>query len=69
MIQTAITVLRGWRGNCDIKILLYDCVDGKPSPEDITEVTDYVVGYTCKGSETLAVERETLTDIIMRYVV
>ena len=67
MIQTAITALRGWRGNCDIKILLYDCLDGEPTPEDITEVTDYVVAYACKGNETLAIEREMIKDIIMRY--
>ena len=68
MIQTPITALRGWRGNCDIKILLYDCRDGEPSPEDIAEVTDYVVAYACKGNETLSIERETMRDIIMRYV-
>ena len=68
MIQTPLNALRGWRGNCDIKILLYDCHEGEPTPEDIAEVTDYVVAYACKGNETLAVERETLKTIIMRYV-
>ena len=68
MIQTPLHALRGWRGNCDIKILLYDCHEGEPTPEDIAEVTDYVVAYACKGNETLAVERETLKTIIMRYV-
>ena len=66
MIQTPLHVLRGWRGNCDIKVLLYDCHEGQPTPEDIAEVTDYVVAYACKGNETLATERDTLRGIIAR---
>ena len=66
MIQTPINVLKGWRGNCDIKVLLYDCHDGEPTPEDIAEVTDYIVACACKGNETSAVERETLKNIITR---
>ena len=42
MIQTPLNVLRGWRGNCDIKVLLYDCHDSEPTPEDIAEVTDLI---------------------------
>ena len=30
MIQTPLHALRGWRGNCDINILLYDCHEGEP---------------------------------------
>ena len=66
MIQTPLNVLRGWRGNCDIKVLLYDCHDSEPTPEDIAEVTDYVVAYACKGNETLATERDTITAIVHR---
>lgn len=66
MIQTPLNVLRGWRGNCDIKVLLYDCHDSEPTPEDIAEVTDYVVAYACKGNETLATERDTITAIVNR---
>ena len=51
MIQTPLNVLRGWRGNCDIKVLLYDCHDSEPTPEDIAEVTDYVVACACKGAK------------------
>ena len=66
MIQTPLNVLRGWRGNCDIKVLLCDCHDSEPTPEDIAEVTDYVVAYACKGNETLATERDTITAIVNR---
>ena len=46
MMQTPLHALRGWRGNCDIKILLCDCHEGEPTPEeDIAEavVADCVV--------------------------
>ena len=64
--QTSLSLLRGWRGNCDIKILIYSSPDGQPDPEDIAAVTDYVVAYCCKGNETLAVEKETLRDFILK---
>jgi hypothetical protein len=65
LIQTALHVLRGWRGNCDFKILLYASSDGKPDAEEISRVTDYVVAYQCKGNETAKVERELLRDFIL----
>lgn len=64
--QTSLNLLRGWRGNCDMKILLYCSPNGVPDPEDIAAVTDYVVAYCCKGNETLAVEKETLKDFILK---
>lgn len=66
MHQTPLHVLRGWRGNCDLKVLLYASPDGNPDPEEISRVTDYIVGYCCKGNETLAIERETLRDFILK---
>ena len=67
LIQTPLHALRGWRGNCDIKVLLCDCHEGQPTPEDISEVTDYyVVACACKGNETLATERDTLRGIVAR---
>ena len=66
MVQTPLHVLRGWRGNCDFKILLYASFDGKPDAEEISRVTDYVVAYQCKGNETSKVERELLRDFILK---
>jgi len=66
LVQTPLHVLRSWRGNCDIKILLYRSASGQPDPEEIANVTDYVVAYACKGNETIAVERETLKDFILK---
>jgi hypothetical protein len=66
LVQTPLHVLRSWRGNCDVKILLYSSTCGEVDPEEIANVTDYVVAYACKGSETIAVEREILKDFILK---
>lgn len=64
MVQTPLFILRGWRGNCDFRILLYSSPNGKPDAEEISTVTDYVIGYQCKGSETIKTERVLLRDFI-----
>lgn len=63
--QTPLHVIRGWRGNCDLKVLIYCNPSGIPHPDEISEVTDYVCAYCCKGNETIAIERETLRDFIL----
>lgn len=64
--QTPYHVLRGWRANCDIKILLYSSRVNDPDLVEIAMVSDYVVAYACKGSETLKIEREILKDFILK---
>lgn len=64
--QTPLYVLRGWRANCDIKILLYSTHVDHPDLEEIAQVSDYLVAYACKGSETLRVERDTLKEFILK---
>ena len=64
LVQTPLHILRGWRGNCDFKILLYSSNDGQPDAEEISKVTDYVVAYQCKGNETTKVERVMMGDFI-----
>ena len=63
-VQTPITMLRGWRGNCDIKILLYQSSTDSPDPVEIAKVTDYVVSYACKGNEKMQVEKDIMKDMI-----
>lgn len=66
--QTPEDVLRVWRGNCDVQILIYnsgytmDTID----PADIARVTDYVVAYACKGNKTLKQERIENRNLILR---
>lgn len=64
--QVPLYVLRGWRANCDIKILLYSTRVDDPDLEEIAQVSDYIVAYACKGSETLKVEREILKEFILK---
>ena len=64
--QTPLYVLRGWRGNCDIRILIYSSPVNDPNLEEIARVSDYIVAYACKGSETLKVEREILKEFILK---
>lgn len=64
--QTPLHVLRGWRGNCDVKVLLYASDSDNPDLEEIAQVSDYVVAYACKGSETIKVEREILKDFVLK---
>ena len=65
MVQAPLSILRGWRGNCDFRILLYSSADGRPDAEEISTVTDYVIGYQCKGNETLKTERELLGEFVL----
>ena len=64
--QTPLFVLRGWRANCDIKILIYSSPINDPNLEEIVRVSDYIVAYACKGSETLKVEHEILKEFILK---
>ena len=63
--QTSLYLAQIWRGNVDIKPLLYKSNPLYPDYEDIVEVTDYVIGYEMKGGETLKVKRRNLTSFIM----
>ena len=68
MLQTSFDVLRVWRANCDVAVLLYETDPMKPDPAEIAKVTDYVVAYASKGNSTLAVEKELVSRFIMRCV-
>lgn len=64
--QTSKDMLCSWRANCDIQILVYDSDPDNPDVKEISRVTDYVVGYTCKGGTTLQEERETNKSLVMK---
>lgn len=67
LVQTSEDVLRGWRGNCDIQLLIYESPPEKMDPSEIARVTDYVVAYNCKGNKTLKQEREIYASLVLRY--
>ena len=69
LTQCSESLLRSWRANCDIQILFYDSDPKSPDAEEISEVTDYVVGYCCKGNHTHHDEKKQMQALIMRYVI
>jgi GTPase SAR1 family protein len=58
-------LVQGWRANCDIQILLYDCDPCNPDPEEIARVTDYIVAYQCKGNDSFQKERDGVKEYIL----
>lgn len=66
LVQTSEDLLQSWRGNCDIQILLYNSSLDKIDTQDIAQVTDYVVAYSCKGNASMKEEREQTKELIMR---
>ena len=63
--QTSTALLQGWRGNCDVQMLVYKCDPKKPDSSEIARVTDYVASYSCKGNYSLKEERQHNRDLIM----
>jgi hypothetical protein len=45
MVQTSLCLTQVWRGNVDVKLLLYQLGPLNPDTEDIVTCSDYLVGY------------------------
>ena len=58
--------LQSWRANCDIQMLIYDCHPKHPDCDEISKVSDYIVGYNTKGNETLSQEKKRIKELILR---
>ena len=65
IVASSRWLLQGWRANCDIQVLLYDCNPFYPNPEEIARVTDYIVAYACKGNETFVEEKNHMRSLIL----
>jgi hypothetical protein len=48
--------------------LLYESNPKCPNAKEIATVTDYVIGYACKGNATLNIEKKQVKDFALRYV-
>ena len=66
VVQHSKTLLQAWRGNCDIKLLLYFSDPSHPDIGEIEEVCRYIVAYTSKKHSTAKQEKNTIHDLIMR---
>jgi hypothetical protein len=49
LVQTSMFLTQLWRGNVDVKPLLYQSDPSNPDPEDTITCSDYLVGYQMKG--------------------
>ena len=63
--QTSTDMLRSWRGNCDIQMIIYDSNPDDIDLMEISRVTDYIVGYIGKGNSTMLEEKETNKQLIL----
>ena len=63
-VQHSRTLLKGWRANCDIKLLLYFSNPNCPDIGEIEEVCKYVVAYTSKRNHTSRHEKESIQNLI-----
>jgi hypothetical protein len=66
MVHTSMFLTPVWRGNVDVKPLLYQSDPSNPDPEDIITCSDYLVGYTMRGAQTIEIERKNMKDLVMR---
>ena len=65
IVASSNMLLQGWRANCDIQLLLYQCDPLHPNPDEIARVTDYIVAYACKGNETIVEEMKQMKSLIL----
>ena len=65
VVQSSMDMLRSWRANCDIQLLIYDSPPKDFNLKEISRIVDYLIGYTCKGNTTLQEERQTNRDLIL----
>ena len=63
-VQHSRTLLKGWRANCDIKLLLYFSNPDLPDIGKIEDVCKYVVAYTGKRNHTSHQEKTAIQDLI-----
>ena len=66
--QSSMIQLQSWRANCDIKVLLYQTDPNYPNLYEISNVSDYIVAYTCKGHQTIHEEKEIIAKSINEVI-
>ena len=66
VVQHSRTLLRSWRANCDIKLLIYYSDPRCPDISEIEDVCRYVVAYTGKRHHTSQSEKDAIQNIILK---
>ena len=65
LAQHSKSLLKAWRANCDIKLLLYYSNPSHPNICEIEDVCKHVVAYTGKRRNITQDEKEAIQNIIM----
>jgi hypothetical protein len=65
LVQHSKYLLKAWRANCDVKLLLYFTNPTCPDLHEIEDVCRYVVAYIRKRHNTSQDEKEAIQNIIM----
>ena len=66
VVQNSKTLLKSWRANCDVKLLLYFSDPRFPDIGEIEDVCKYVVAYTGKRHQTTRQEKDAIQNLITR---
>jgi hypothetical protein len=66
MVQSSTKLLKLWRANCDVQLIMYRSNPRNPDLYEISKVTDYVVSYACKGNSTTETEIAAMDALIRR---
>ena len=66
VVQHSKSLLKSWRANCDIKLLLYFSDPRYPDIGEIEDVCKYVVAYTGKRHQTSRKEIDAIENLINR---
>ena len=67
LIQCSVDALRSWRANCDVRIFVYESDPNWLDANEITRVTDYTVGYSCKGHQKQKDEKDQTISFVNNY--
>jgi hypothetical protein len=66
VVQHSRTLLRGWRVNCEIKLLIYYSNPNCPDIREIEDVLRYLAPYIGKRHNTSQAEIDAIQNIIMK---
>lgn len=66
VVQHSRILLKFWRANCDIKLILYDTDPACPDIHEIDNVVRYLVAYTGKKNKTHKQEKNIIHDLITK---
>lgn len=66
--QCSEDMLQSWRANCDIQIFTHESNPDYPDMDEIARVTDYTVGYACKGTQKSKDEKDQIKAFVKRYM-